>query len=1006
MFDRKPIALVTGILYVVLFMVNVKSYAQNTWQQRADYQINVILDDVNHKLRGDIVIEYQNNSPIALNEIWMHVWPNAYKHNNTAFAIQQLENNDYKFHYADSSKKGYIDSLDFKVNGQAVIVIENKDFPDIIKLILPQTLEPGRSITISSPFRVKIPNTFSRLGHVDQAYQISQWYPKPAVFDDRGWHPMPYLDQGEFYSEFGKFDVKITLPKNYIVGATGELQNVAEHAMLDSISYQTKLIKEYSEEDSTPPSSKEYKTLHYLQNNIHDFAWFADKRFHVMSSEIELPYSKRKVKTYVMYPNKNAELWKDAVKYIDSAVYYYSLWNGDYPYNYCTAIDGALSSGDGMEYPMITVIGNVDKAKTLDLVIAHEVGHNWFYGILGSNEREFGWMDEGINSFYENRYMRMMYSDGKLIPKSKRNFFTHLLGLDYFPSDYEHYLTYQLSASSGNEQAIETHSEQFDKINYGVIMYTKTSLMLRYLEQYLGVEKFDSVMQVYYNTWKFRHPYPDDLKEIFERETGENLDWFFKDILQSTSSPEFILSEIKKENEQLRIKISNTTEVAGPVFVSSFDKKGNALETYKTQAFYGNAFVYVDRKDVKKVVIDPLYVIPETNRNNNTMRVKGVFRKIEPLRVQFISGINRPDKTNLYFLPVLGYNVNDGLMPGLALYNNFYPFKNTEWAIAPMYGLKSEKLNGTGQLSFYSYPKEVKEIVTNFSFNSFSTLNDSYGTSTNYYERFLKLSLGTEVVLNPSSARSSIKNSLSYRLIFTRNTYSSTDYLIGLYQESTSVNSYHQFRYYRSNSKLINPNKFTFLYEYSDDVYILRNSNTHHKFLAVYKQKFNYSNSRKGVHLRAFAGTIFASGNRINKEYFFSISGNNDYTYDKAFINRYGTYRQQFHETDGGFKANTFDYTKRTMLGINLKAPLKSKFPIGIFADIAGSNNYQNIGDLELNYDAGIYFPFITDVVELYFPVFVTQKYISPQNYKDMIRVIVDFQAMQPLNLRRKLQLF
>jgi hypothetical protein len=341
----------------------------------------------------------------------MHVWPNAFKNNKSSFAKQKLEDKNTKFEYSKNSERGYMDSLQFLVNGFPVQVISNEEFPDIIKLILPTSLQPKDSIIITTPFRVKLPYTFSRIGHVEQSYQISQWYPKPAVFDQKGWHPIPYLDQGEFYAEYATYDVHITLPQNYVVGATGELQNQSEVQFLDSLSTATSLMKEYSSKDTFPPSSKILKTLHYKQSNVHDFAWFADKRFHVLTSEVELPQSKRKVKTYVMFTNKYAKYWKDASSYINDAVYYYSLWNGDYPYNYCTAVDGALSAGGGMEYPMITVIGEVGSAKTLDRVIAHEVGHNWFYGILGSNERVHPWMDEGVNSFYETRYMRRKYSD-------------------------------------------------------------------------------------------------------------------------------------------------------------------------------------------------------------------------------------------------------------------------------------------------------------------------------------------------------------------------------------------------------------------------------------------------------------------------------------------------------------------------------------------------------------------------------------------------------------------
>ena len=160
-------------------------------------------------------------------------------------------------------------------------------------------------------------------------------------------------------------------------------------------------------------------------------------------------------------------------------MYYYSLWNGDYPYNFCTAIDGALSAGGGMEYPMITVIGEVNNAKTLDRVIAHEVGHNWFYGILGSNEREHPWMDEGVNSYYENRYMKLKYSNGHMFGDSSRNPFTYFFGLDYFPNGYDGYLIYKLTSSCGRSQAINLNAEQYTSINYGAVVYTKTALAFK-----------------------------------------------------------------------------------------------------------------------------------------------------------------------------------------------------------------------------------------------------------------------------------------------------------------------------------------------------------------------------------------------------------------------------------------------------------------------------------------------------------------------------------------------
>jgi hypothetical protein len=1019
MFQIKSSLMKFCLYFLFVLLINVKTYAQTYWQQKIDYQINVKLDDQLHLLSGDIKMVYHNNSNSALSEIWMHIWPNAYKNDKTAFAIQQLENLSKSFHYADESKRGYIDSLNFMVNNFKVMVQANERYPDIVKLILPTSLAPGDSIIISSPFRVKIPNSFSRLGHVNNAYQITQWYPKPAVYDANGWHPIPYLDQGEFYSEFGTFDVKITLPKNYVVASTGELQNEEEKIFLDALSDSTKKIKTYSDVDTFPKSSSAYKTLHYIQNNIHDFAWFADKRFHVLASEVELPSSKRKVKTYVFFTNKYAEYWKEASKYINDAVYYYSLWIGEYPYNYCSAVDGALSAGSGMEYPMVTIIGEMSDAKTLDQVIAHEVGHNWFYGIVGSNEREYAWMDEGINSFYENRYMKLKYSDGTMIPKEKQNILIKTLGLHHFPYGYEHYLSQQLSASDGKAQAINTHAEEFVYLNYGVILYTKTSLVLKYLEQYLGVEKFDSVMKIYFDEWKYKHPQPSDIQFLFERECNEKLDWFFKDILDSKEDIDFKISEIKKENKQIRVKIKNNTEIAGPVFVSSIDKNGKVLENYKTQAFYGSVYVYFDSIQAKKIVIDPLYVIPESNRNNNTVVLKPIKTKIEPLRLQAFTGLNRPDRTNLYLAPALGYNTSDGALLGVALYNNFFPFKKLEWSLLPMYGIRSERLNGAAQITKHSYPKRFAEVATKFTLYSFSDLNtNNTFTQSSVYKRFFKTSIGTELTLKPSSARSRISTKFSYRFVFTRDDYTFTadSLYFGNVSEIVYSNSYHQFKFTRTNARAINPNSIHVLYEYANNLRGLPSNlipdffndikETHHKIFVVFKQKVNYGSSRKGLQIRAFAGTIFANNNRLNSSSFFSLSGNNDYTYDKAFFDRNNLNRNQMHELDGAFKSNTFSPTVRNLIGVNIKAPLKMSVPIGIFADAAFSNRYQEIANSDFDMDFGVYVPLVNDVIEIYFPIVYNQRLFSTNTYKEVVRFMIDFQMLQPLNLKRSLQLF
>ena len=220
----KKIALALVCTCIFAFAFSQNGY----WQQELKYKISVTLNDQEHSLDAFESLVYTNHSPDTLRFIWFHLWPNTFKNDKTAFSEQMVENGDTHFYFGGKEKRGYINRLDFRVDEVAAKTEDHYQDIDIIRLILPRPLPPGESITITTPFHVQLPEISSRSGHMGQSYQVTQWYPKPAVYDRTGWHPMPYLDQGEFYSEFGSFDVQITLPKNYVVAATGELQNEEE----------------------------------------------------------------------------------------------------------------------------------------------------------------------------------------------------------------------------------------------------------------------------------------------------------------------------------------------------------------------------------------------------------------------------------------------------------------------------------------------------------------------------------------------------------------------------------------------------------------------------------------------------------------------------------------------------------------------------------------------------------------------------------------------------------
>ncbi|MEO8760428.1 MAG: M1 family peptidase, partial [Bacteroidia bacterium] len=334
--------------FLFLLFITQIAFSQKTYfQQKVDYTINVKLNDIKHELSAEESIVYTNNSLDTLTFIYFHLWPNAYKDNNTALVSQMLQHGNRSLYFAKDVDRGYIDSLNFKEDTTALKIEYDKNNEDICKVYLSQPLLPLKSTTITTPFKVKIPSAlFSRLGHINQAYYISQWYPKPAVYDANGWNPMPYLDQGEFYSEFGSFDVSITLPKNYVLNATGDrFDNEDEENFLrEKIATTERKIKlidssNFKSNLSFPKSDSVLKTVRFKQDNVHDFAWFADKRYNVLRGEMKLPHTKKTVTTWAFFTDKDINLWKDAITYISDATFYYSLWNGDYAYNNISAVD-------------------------------------------------------------------------------------------------------------------------------------------------------------------------------------------------------------------------------------------------------------------------------------------------------------------------------------------------------------------------------------------------------------------------------------------------------------------------------------------------------------------------------------------------------------------------------------------------------------------------------------------------------------------------------------------
>jgi len=1002
---------------IIFFAVELN--AQPYFQQHVAYKISVSLNDSKNELNGFETLTYTNNSPGSLTEIYFHLYPNAYKDNNTALAKEFLKHGDLSFQNAHDSLRGFIDGLDFKVNNTAAKFEQDANNIDIGKLILNEPLQTGQSVVITTPFYVKIPDArFSRLGHTGQAYYISQWYPKPAVFDRTGWHFMPYLTQGEFYGEFGSYEVQITLPQNYVVGATGNLQEQSEINFLNYKYEQTRNIKVFEKDLSFPASSSQTKTITYKIDSVHDFAWFADKRFHVFKSQVELPHTKRKVTTYAMFTNSEAVLWKNASEYINNALYFYSKWNGDYPYDVCTAVDGIIAAGGGMEYPTITVIGKSYIPYIFENVIVHEVGHNWFYGILGTNERQFAWMDEGINSFYEQRYF---YSNKNAEKGNTLAFavpFSSLTGVkDYNPKEAT-MAEAMLSVGYYINQSLSTPAKDFTTLNYGLNTYAYSAVLFEYLKCALGDSVFDLCMSQYFNEWKYKHPYPEDLQKVFETLTGQDFNWFFNDLIKTTKRIDYAITNVEftgkfsfdtDRKKIYSVEIENRNEAIAPFNVSTIGEN-RIMETKWIYGFEGKKKIEIACNNCDYITLSATGEVPDINNRNNSMRINGAFKKFEPLRIQFLPRVGEANKSQLFFTPALGFNIHNGLMAGISFSNFFTLKKNFEFSITPLYGFESNSIAGVADFNYTRFFNTgwLHHILFNVNPRYFAYLTDDIKHTDGIVR---------EDIFNYATIPFSVK-------LFQRKK-SEAHQTQNIFEVKNIWNALEQYSYIKSNpgnevkfrntfqvsASQVNRNK---LDPYSLSL-ITESGDKYGKAFFEIEKSFSYSRVKRGIKLRLFGGAfLFNESTGYSSFKMSGWSGNNDYLlYDYYFARNDADnfLSQQMSIHDGGFKAySPGAQSNKWLLAVN--AEIKIPFlPIKLFADAGTYHKAKTAyeGSEALVYDAGVAISLIKNVCEVYLPFIYSsdiKKYHTANDLKfgDKIRFTFNIKSLNLLNLRQQLQ--
>ena len=598
------------------------------WQNKVDYMIDVKLNEATNEIKGYEIITYTNNSPQKLPYLWMQLDQNLFRKDSRGSAITP---------YNGSRNGGRGQDFDAGYRITAVKMLKEKnvmvDIPFMIEdtrmqLFLPKDLPAGGGkIQFRIDFSFISPDYGSdRMGiqpsKNGKIFTIAQWYPRMCVYDDvLGWNTIPYTGPGEFYLEYGDFDVKITTPAAMVVVASGELLNANEIYSANHLkrwsqaaaSDKTVIIRGADEIGKPLHPTKSEITWHYKINQSRDFAWAASSAFILDAAAIRLP-SGKKCLAISAYPTESDgnNAWGRSTEYVKGSIEHYSGKWLEYPYPAATAVAG---NPGGMEYPGIVFCSL--RAKTLGLwgVNDHEFGHTWFPMIVGSNERLYGWMDEGFNTFI-NSLSTDAFNNGEYRSRGKTNM--HNAG---------RFLT-----NSTLEPILSNGPDNLKERNNGTLLYNKPAVGLKLLrEQILGEKRFDYAFQTYIKNWAFKHPTPDDFFRSMENAAGESLQWFWRGWFVNNWKHDLAVRDVKYvDNNNFSkgclITIENMEKLVMPVELEMKMKSGKTVRIkLPVDIWMRNVswtFPFASEEEIESVTYDPDKVFPDSNESNDTWVAK------------------------------------------------------------------------------------------------------------------------------------------------------------------------------------------------------------------------------------------------------------------------------------------------------------------------------------------------------------------------------------------------
>jgi hypothetical protein len=614
-------------------------------KQVANYTMNVVLDTERKTITGEEFLTWTNETEFPTDELWFHLYWNAFKNNMSTFLtessrrgrdLEKFRMDDWGYCRVDSIH--LIDEENFaEIDLSPAMTFQQPDNDNthdqtVFLVKMPEPVEPGQTVELRITFLSKAPRPISRTGIYKNNYFIAQWFPKIGVFENGEWNCHQFHSSSEFFADYGTYDVKITLPSSMVIGATGEHREISDNG------------------DGTT-------THHFFQHSVHDFAWTASPDLLEFKEDFEFAPGKTTEITLLLQPyHKNLkDRYMNAVK---NAIKYSSLFYGDYPYTTATCVDPAYNSrSGGMEYPTFFTGGTYFITRKRDDspegVTIHEFGHGYFYGLVGNNEFENAWMDEGFTSFLDTEVYYAAYEN----PLFTRRYF----GIPVSFNEVE--IPIESDGISSHRQTSDMDDMQrfawkfLEGESYGANSYSKGELMLRTLKRYMGPDLFAQMIKSYSQRWWFKHPKPHDFYGVVTEFAGQDMSWFLDQFVYGSGKLDYaignISSELQRQSQgwfngefkdkdnrskdreteiyESEVLVRRLGEVKIPVEVLVIFDDGSAIQENWDGQYRWKKFKYSGPSRIMKAVVDPAFkLVIDVDRTNNGMARKS--NKIAPYK--------------------------------------------------------------------------------------------------------------------------------------------------------------------------------------------------------------------------------------------------------------------------------------------------------------------------------------------------------------------------------------